>query len=46
MKKLLLPLSVFVLGLVIAQMFFDIDVRSMFDGSVKFILSLLRGKGE
>ena len=40
MKKLLLPLTVFVFGLFIAYYFFGIDVTDLFQGFGKFLKDL------
>lgn len=43
MKKLILPLIVFVLGLAVAQYFFDIDVEELFKGFGSFVADILKG---
>jgi len=44
MKKLLLPLTIFVLGLAIADVFFGVDVRELFQGFGQFLADLfIRG---
>ena len=40
MKKLLLPLTVFILGLAIADAFFSIDVPELFRGFGQFLADL------
>jgi hypothetical protein len=43
MKKLILPLSVFCLGLVIADYFFGVDVLDLFAGFGNFLKNLFWG---
>ena len=40
MKKLILPLAVFCLGLVIADYFFNVDVPGLFEGFGAFLKDL------
>ncbi len=43
MKKLVLPIMVFILGLVIAHYFFEVDVTELFEGFGNFIVNILKG---
>jgi fucose 4-O-acetylase-like acetyltransferase len=45
MKKLILPFIVFLIGLVIADYFFKIDVMEMIEGTGDFIMNILKGPG-
>jgi hypothetical protein len=44
MKKMILPLAVFVLGLFIADYFFRIDVLELFRGFFNFLVNLFKGR--
>lgn len=46
MKKLLLPASVFFLGLLIADYFFGLDVRRLFEGFIDIVVSTFRAARE
>jgi len=46
MKKLVLPLTVFVAGLLIAHYMFGVDIPEMFEGFGKFIADILKGGGK
>lgn len=43
MKKFILPLCVFILGMAIAKFFFGVDVEGLAEGFVDFLLDLLDG---
>jgi hypothetical protein len=43
MKKLVLPLVVFALGLFVADYFFGIDVPALFEGFGSFLVNILKG---
>ena len=43
MKKLVLPLTVFALGLFIADYFFGIDVPELFEGFGNFVANIFKG---
>lgn len=45
MKNLVLPLSLFILGLVVAQVFFDVDVKGLSKGFLDFLVDILDGPG-
>ena len=45
MNKLILPCIVFLLGLIIVDYFFKIDVMEMLEGTGDFIMSILKGPG-
>ena len=45
MKKLVLPLCVFILGLAAAQLFFGVDVADLARGFWAFLADLLDGPG-
>ena len=42
MKKLLLPVSVFFLGLFVVDYFFGVDVRKMFEGFINLFVGAFR----
>lgn len=44
MKKLVLPLLVFAMGLFVADYFFGVDVPGLFEGFGKFVAGILKGK--
>ena len=46
MKKLLIPAGVFFLGLFIADYFFGLDVRRLFEGFINIIVSTFRAARE
>jgi hypothetical protein len=46
MKKLLLPVSVFFLGLFVADYFFGIDVRRLFEGFINMVVSTFKATRE
>jgi hypothetical protein len=43
MKKLILPLIVFAIGLVVAQVYFKVNVEELFRGFGTFIVNILKG---
>jgi len=43
MKKFLLPFSLFIVGLIVAQVFFGINIKEMFEGSCEFVVRILKG---
>ena len=45
MRKLVLPLSLFILGLVVAQVFFGVDVKGLSKGFLGFLADILGGPG-
>lgn len=44
-KPLLLPIIAFLIGLVVADYVFGVDVKEMFEGAGNFILGILKGPG-
>jgi hypothetical protein len=45
MKKVILPLSVFIIGLAVANYFFGVDVEGLAEGFIDFLADLLDGPG-
>jgi hypothetical protein len=45
MKKLIVPLTLFILGLFVAQYFFGIDIKGLTEGFVDFLVEILNGPG-
>lgn len=45
MKKIILALCIFVLGLVAAKVFFGVDVEGLFEGYFEFIADIFDGPG-
>jgi len=45
MKKIILALCVFILGLAAAKVFFGVDVEGLFEGFFEFIGGILDGPG-
>jgi len=43
MKKILLPLVLFIIGLIVAKLFFGVDVEKLFEGFAEFLGDLLDG---
>ena len=43
MKKLILPLCVFILGMAVAKFFFGVDVEGLAEGFIDFLSDLLDG---
>jgi len=43
MKKIILPLCVFILGLAVAKFFFGVDVEGLAEGFIDFLLDILDG---
>ena len=43
MKKFIFPLCIFILGLAVAKIFFDVDVEGLAEGFVDFLAELLDG---
>ena len=43
MKKIILPLAVFILGLFVAKQFFGVDVEDLAKGFLAFLNNLFRG---
>ena len=46
MKKLILPLIVFVAGLVAASLAFDLDLSRLFRGFGDFLLHIVKGSNQ
>ncbi len=45
MKKIILALCIFILGLAAAKIFFGVDVEGLFEGFIDFISGILDGPG-
>ncbi len=45
MKKIILALCVFILGLAAAKMFFGVDVEGLFEGFFEFLAEIFDGPG-
>ena len=45
MKKIILPLSAFIIGLAVAQYFFGVDVEGLAEGFIDFLADILDGPG-
>lgn len=45
MKVIAWPIILVIIGMVIAQYFFDIDIERLFEGFVDFITTILDGPG-
>jgi hypothetical protein len=43
MKKLILPLCVFIFGLAVAHFFFGVDVEGLAEGFIDFLSDILDG---
>jgi hypothetical protein len=43
MRKIIVPLMVFALGLFVADYFFGVDVPELFEGFGDFVVNLLKG---
>ena len=45
MRKIILPLTIFILGLFVAKQFFGVDIEDLAEGYVKFLSDLFKGPG-
>ena len=43
MKKIVLPIVIFVCGLVVAQFLFGVDIVGLTEGFIKFLGNILKG---
>jgi len=46
MKKLILPVTVFIAGLLVADRFFDMDIPKLFRGFGNFLLHIVKGNSQ
>jgi len=45
MKKIILPLIIFILGLFVAKQFFGVDIEDLAEGFAKFLSDIFNGPG-
>lgn len=46
MKKTALPIAILIAGLIVAQVFFGVDVKSLTAGFLGFLADILRGNSQ
>lgn len=45
MKKIFLPILIFIIGLFVAQYFFGVDVEGLIEGFLEFLREIFDGPG-